>query len=186
MQTKYATSFLILREVEYSNKPELFLHRNENEDLLTIGGVYEKWHKNLDWTFIRNILNSCGGDIERASILLHSDSKTLLSVFASFKTNFWDMNKLDEVQSQLMCNEIFLSSVHIGSKNAVKLAQRVVGVKDDGIIGNMTLKALNVFNEDLFDIEFDKKELEYYEKTIQRNPELKYAAVGFENRAYRV
>lgn len=186
IETKYAKAFKILCELEYSNKPEKFLHKNQNEEHLTIGGVYGRYDKTLDWTLIKDITFATKGDFKRASVMLYADEEIRLSVFNFFKKNYWNELRLDEVQSQLKCEEIFLSAVHIGVRSASKLAQRVIRAKDDGYIGDNSLKLLNAYNEQLFDNEFDNAEIVYYTKVLERKPELKYAWNGFLNRAYKV
>lgn len=185
-ETKYQRAFKILREVEYSNNPELFLHKNKNEEFLTIGGVAERYNPTLDWEFIRNICLDCKGDFKRASEMLYADRKTRISVFNLFKENYWNLLKLDEIQDQNMCEELFISAVHIGVRNASKLAQRIVLAEDDGFIGENSVKLLNSYNGEKFDKVFDEAEIEYYEKVLERKPKLKYARQGFENRAYKV
>lgn len=184
--TKYARAFKILCDLEYSNKPELFLHKNRNEEFLTIGGIAERYNSELDWEFIRSIVLDCKGDFKRASEMLYSDRITRMSVFNLFKQNYWNKLRLDEVQAQNTCEEMFISAVHIGVVNASKLAQRVVHAEDDGVIGDISIKMLNNYDENLFDTEFDVRELGYYEKVLERKPNLKYARRGFVNRAYKV
>lgn len=184
MLDKYHRAYKILKQKEFSNDPKKFLHKNETEEHLTIGGVYEKFHKDkIDWHFVHNVLKICDGDLERASVMLFNDNDTRFSVAMLFKNDFWDKCRLDEVQSQKMCNEIFLSAVHIGVQNACKLAQKQVKVLQDGIIGNITIKALNRFDENRFDTEFDDLEIEYYQSLYVKNPKLKMYNNGFVSRA---
>jgi hypothetical protein len=186
IETKFAKAFKILKDLEYSNKPELFLHKNRNEEYLTIGGVTEKWYPQLDWNFIREICQDCKGDFARASVMLHADNDTRISVFDLFKKRHWEKLRLDEIRDQNTCEELFISAVHIEKRNTVTLAQRIIGAKVDGWIGDETVRLLNAYDPDKFDVEFDQAELVYYQKTIGRNPDLKYAMKGFENRAYKV
>lgn len=181
--TKYMKAFKLLKVLEYNNSPEKFLHKNRNESHATIGGVYLKfWEKEVNADFIYNTLEICDNDYKRASTMLYYDSITRAKVASFFKIFFWDKCRLDEVQSQKICNEIFLFAVHVGVKNAVKTAQKQVGVSQDGIIGKITIKALNNFNENRFDVEFDTLELEYYKGLEVFN---KYPN-GFTNRSVAV
>lgn len=161
--TKYQKAYQILKQLEYGKRPEKFLHQNKNEEYLTLGGCYEKfWKTQIDWEFVHKIYTACSYDMKRASTMLFNDSKTRAEVAAFFKKEFWDRMRLDEVQSQKICNEIFLHGVHRGTKNAIKLAQKQIGVLEDGIIGENTLRGLNNYNEDKFDREFDKLEIDVY------------------------
>jgi len=62
------------------------------------------------------------------------------------KNIFWDGRNLDKVNSQKIAELIFDStwgSGFGGSSSLVKYMQRLVGVTDDGDIGNITIAALN-------------------------------------------
>ena len=87
-----------------------------------------------------------------------------------YKKNYWDSINLNYIESQKVCDEMFMFGVNCGIKQAVKLAQRVVGVADDGVIGNQTIQAINNYDESDFDREFDIEEMKYYDSIIQKNP----------------
>ena len=60
-----------------------------------------------------------------------------------YKNKYWDSIKLDSIEYNKSAEVMLSSSVLSGSRTAVKLAQRAVGVHVDGIIGPNTLKAIN-------------------------------------------
>ena len=193
----FSVAYLLLSKVEFGDNPQKFLHVNQGEDGWTIGGIYQLYNKDvIDWKFIREVLEVCGYDaeraevceyeVERASVMLYADTLIKQSVFNYFRKEYWDKILLDEVKDQSKANNIFLSGVHIGIRNAVKLAQKVVQVQQDGFIGQYTLKALNNYHEQLFKTHFDKLEIDNYNSLIKRNPNLAWAQNGFLNRAYAV
>lgn len=59
------------------------------------------------------------------------------------KTMFWDACRADNIQSQSVANAIVDWAWHSGTTTAAKEIQRVLEVKADGIIGNITLSAIN-------------------------------------------
>lgn len=59
------------------------------------------------------------------------------------KMMFWNPCKGDFIESQSVANAIVDWAWNSGVKTAVKEVQRVLGVKVDGIIGNITLSAIN-------------------------------------------
>lgn len=64
--------------------------------------------------------------------------------FASIlKEMYWDACRADEINSQSVANAIVDWAWHSGTTTAAKEIQRVLGVKADGIIGNITLSAIN-------------------------------------------
>ena len=67
--------------------------------------------------------------------------------------------------------------MHHIQKNAVAT------ISSDGLVGNMTLKALNNFDVNVFDIEFDKEEIKYYDAIIKAKPYLAPNETGWYARA---
>lgn len=59
------------------------------------------------------------------------------------KTMYWDACKADNIESQSVANAIVDWAWNSGTATAVKEVQKVLGVKADGIIGNITLSAIN-------------------------------------------
>jgi hypothetical protein len=107
-------------------------------------------------------------------------------VRAFYKEAYWDRMRLDEISSQIKANEMFIFAVNVGVKPAVRVAQQLVGVVNDGIVGDQTVAAINKFDEERFDKQFDRAELEYYNRLMQKNPRLKIYANGWRNRALAV
>jgi len=176
-----------LFSVEFSSKPELFLHENDGENGYTLGGIYQKSNPNrIDWNKIDKLMALFDNDIKRVSRMLYYDVKTMNDVIEIYRLNYWDMLKLDNVVSQRIAEEIFLFGVVSGVKNGAKVAQRIVNVKDDGIIGHNTLDALNRYNLNLFDTEFDLSEIKYFEELAMKKPRLKVFLNGWRNRAMYV
>ena len=72
---------------------------------------------------------------------------------AIYKRDYWDKVYGDQITSQLIAENIFDTSVNMGVKTSIKLAQTVLGFspKDvDGIIGKKTISALNKCSEKMF------------------------------------
>ena len=67
-----------------------------------------------------------------------------------YRTKFWNPIKGDLINNQKVANSIFDFAVNAGVRTSVKLAQRVVGVNDDGIIGVDSIEAINSFDAELF------------------------------------
>lgn len=59
------------------------------------------------------------------------------------KSMYWDACKGDQIQSQSVANAIVDWAWHSGTFTAVKELQQELGLKADGIIGNITLAELN-------------------------------------------
>ena len=183
----YDISYKILMKREFYNNPDYFVHKNKGESMLTVAGLYQKWNpKAVDWSFIERVISICQDDLKMASRLLIRDKKLQSQIYLAFKEKYWNKNRLSEILNQNTANEIFISATNIGNENAVKLAQKVVNVKQDGILGSNTLKALNEFDHVVFDIMFDKEEITNYKKIARMNPNLSHNLKGWINRSVSV
>ena len=69
-----------------------------------------------------------------------------------FKEGFWDRWRADEIENQSIA-ELLVDWCWASGVYGIKLPQRVLGVKDDGIVGKKTLAAINDYPDqrELFD-----------------------------------
>lgn len=173
----------LLSFLEYSNQDWKLLHQNKNEDGLTFYGIYEKWNKDWNgWSIVKNQLKLTP-DLKVASKILAKNVILKSLVFERIKTNYWDKAKLDNINSQKIADEIFLFGFNVDMKVAIKKTQKLINVPQDGIIGSQTIKALNSFDVNVFDIEFDKEEISYYDAIIKSKPYLAPNEKGWYKRA---
>lgn len=176
-------SMEILKFLEHSNRNDKLLHYNKGEDGYTFFGIYEVAHpKWRGWTIIKRYL-LIEPDIKKCSVILSNVTDLMIEVEKFYKSNFWDKAKLDLVNSQKIADEIFIFGVNTGMQVAIKKAQQLIGVTADGVVGPMTLKALNDFDESIFDLKFDELEKEYYDAIIKTKPYLLKNKQGWYNRA---
>ena len=175
-------SMSLLKLVEHSNRNDKLLHYNDGEDGYTFFGIYEAAHPNWEgWRIVKRYL-LIEPDVKKCSVILSNNIELDLMVQNFYKKEFWDKSKLDLVDSQKIADEIFIFGVNVGMPVAIKKAQELVGVVADGIVGPITIKALNDFDEDKFDIEFDEEEKEHY-SILAEKPHLKKYKEGWYNRA---
>ena len=168
------------------NSPKNALHKNPNEKGLTFMGIYEAAHPNWQgWGQVRAAI-SAYGDLEKASVALYNDDNLVELVGKFYKTNYWDKMRLDEIDSELKACELFVFGVNVDTVPAVRVLQRLLGVVVDGIMGAQTLKALNNYDEQAFDVDFDRAEIAYYRNLIRKNPRLGVYERGWENRARKI
>lgn len=71
-------------------------------------------------------------------------------VRAFYRENYWDTMQGDSILSQDVADTLYSFGVNAGVKTAIKLAQTVIGVAPDGVIGPKTLSALNTVDLKLF------------------------------------
>lgn len=59
-----------------------------------------------------------------------------------YKRRFWDELCLDTCGNQELANQAFDMAVNAGVKAGVKILQKVLGIPADGVLGNVTKKAI--------------------------------------------
>ena len=177
--------FDIMLKLEF-NSPANALHVNKTETGYTFMGIYQKAHPNLVmWKQIDETVKR-HKKFSDASVELYSNKILLEKVKMFYKKNFWDRMRLDEIVDQHKANEMFVFGVNAGCSRAVRLAQLVVGTVADGLIGPKTIAAINLYDVNEFDREFDEEEIKYYEAIVRNNPEKKIFLNGWKNRAKAV
>lgn len=77
-----------------------------------------------------------------------------------YKRRYWDVMRLDEVRPELRF-DLFDAAVNSGVSAATRWAQRLLAVKDDGIMGPATLQALTTCNPALFRARFSGARLQF-------------------------
>lgn len=182
----FEKSMKILMELEFSS-PSDALHKNPTEPVYTYMGIYYKAHPTWDgWRIVRETLSKYNNNLKLASEMLYINPELTKMVYSFYKSKFWDVARLDEVNNQNTADEIMIFGVNVGMRTAIKTAQGLVGfVGDDvdGKVGKATLRVLNSFDSTVFDEEFDKLENDYYQELIEADPERKIYAKGWRKRA---
>lgn len=100
-----------------------------------------------------------------------------------YKRDFWDKINLDKINSFDVCLSIFDFAVNAGSATAAKLAQRTVGVDDDGIIGSGTILAINKYDEEKFVYKYAILKIKRYISICEKTPTSKKYFYGWTIRA---
>ena len=66
-----------------------------------------------------------------------------------YKRRYWDAMRLDEVRPEVRF-DLFGAGVNSGVSAATRWAQRILSVRDDGVMGPVTIQALQTINPALF------------------------------------
>lgn len=98
------------------------------------------------------------------------------------KTMFWDACRSDEINSQSVANAIVDWAWNSGTTTAAKEIQRVLGVKADGIIGNITLSAINSQSPLPLFYKIKAARVKYIERICKSRPENQKYYRGWMNR----
>jgi lysozyme family protein len=65
-----------------------------------------------------------------------------MAVLGFYLENYWNLNRLDEVASQAVANQIYDWAVNTGSRGN-RWIQQALGITADGVIGPITVAAIN-------------------------------------------
>ncbi len=117
-------------------------------------------------------LKSEGIDIDDDGDVDSDDIRKLSLQKASdiYRKNWWLKHRFNEIHDLNLATKLFDLSVNMGARQAIKLAQRCVGVKDDGIMGSITLKKLNSLDADDVMNCLRKKAFQFYCDLIDKKP----------------
>lgn len=183
---KIENSMILLATLEHSNREDKVLHKNKGEDGLTFFGIYESANPSWKgWDIVKRYLEFTPDLRECSKILVNvSDLTKLVNEF--YKKKFWDKALLDNVKSQKIADEIFIFGVNVGMTVAIAKAQALVGASVDGISGSQTVRRLNEYDEDKFDILFDEEEIKYYDRLVELHSKFSINKKGWHSRARAV
>ena len=79
-----------------------------------------------------------------------------------YRVYFWYPLKCDLIDNDFIAIVVFNFGVNFGKRQAAKKVQRILGVKQDGLIGTKTLYALNETNAEMFIYHFLLEAVEFY------------------------
>ena len=117
----------------------------------TYKGVSRRYHPSWPgWSIIDSYKNKPGFPNSA-----YGDKQLDGMVKSFYKSNFWDVNLLDQFKSQNIANEMFDTGVNMGSYRAAIFLQRSLNVLnnngkiyenvvEDGKVGFKTIKAMNL------------------------------------------
>ncbi len=99
-----------------------------------------------------------------------------------YKKKYWEetnANKIDKRFAPI----VFDLSTNPGTSGGVKVFQRALKIKDDGVIGSKTIEASKKADYNLTINNIIKKRKEYYDDVIKENPKKEKYKNGWYNRA---
>ncbi|HIQ49991.1 MAG TPA: hypothetical protein EYH56_02225 [Nanoarchaeota archaeon] len=134
----------------------LVLHKNLTEETETYAGIYRKAHPNWEgWKYIDS-----------------GQTPPFELVKQFYYENFY--KPLELIENNTIRNLLFEFAVNASLKTAIKLLQKVVGAKSDGIIGKETLQKLNNYLVNNFEENFIKDytlaRIAFYTNLANKNP----------------
>ena len=113
------------------------------------------------------------------------DSLTIERAKFLYERDYWNPISGNQIMSQEVADSLLDASVNIGVGSAVKLAQKVVGVDDDGSVGKDTIYAINTYSPKLFIAEFKLAKIQKYVYICLTNSNQKTFFFGWVIRALK-
>lgn len=123
------------------------------------------------------------GDIDRDGDIDQDDiiALTIEDSERIYKKFFWDRLHLEGLDLELLKLHLFDHGVNAGTRTAVKLLQKVLGIEDDGSLGPTTTRIANRYIGDLVE-KYKTARQNYYLLLIDKNPKLEVFKKGWLNR----
>lgn len=98
-----------------------------------------------------------------------------------FKTGYWDVFRGDDIDNQSVAN-MCVDWLYNSGTAAIKRVQKIVGVVDDGIVGDKTVAAINARQaEPLFE-QIKAARIAFVETIARNNPSQRKFLQGWKNR----
>lgn len=100
-----------------------------------------------------------------------------------YKKNYWDVIQGDKIKQYAIAAAIFDQAINRGHVAAVKQAQRVLGLTQDGKMGPVTLAAINATPDTSFIPKYIAESITAYKTIVANNPSQAVFLTGWLNRA---
>ena len=96
---------------------------------------------------------------------------------------FWTPLRANEIAAQDVANLLYDFAVNAGIKSAVKLAQKVLGLEADGILGPQTIAAINAADAKYFAQAYTLAKITHYRDIVRYDGTQRVFLMGWLNRA---
>lgn len=118
------------------------------------------------------------GDIDIDDLRLLSDSDVVSRVL---RPHYWDRWQADKIRSQSIAN-ILVDWVWASGSHGITNVQRILGVKQDGIVGPKTLAALNAREPSRLFAQIRAARVSFLDNLVRRSPSQRVFLKGWMRR----
>ena len=99
-------------------------------------------------------------------------------VWDIYLIKYWLPMNIDEFNNDDLTLQVWDHGVNTGIRTSTRMLQRLVGVKDDGFIGEESMRAVREYNGDIAE-DFKKRRKLFYVTLVQGKPELRKFIKGW-------
>ncbi|MBC8054080.1 MAG: hypothetical protein H7Y13_13525 [Sphingobacteriaceae bacterium] len=127
------------------------------------------WPQWKGWVIVDTI-KATNPPVLNKALAAQTDLNNMVLQF--YKSNYWDINKLDQINSQQVANQLFDIAVNMGVGRASKFLQQAISpqITVDGVIGPKTVAGANAMEpKQLYDA-INVLRTEKYNQIIAANP----------------
>lgn len=107
----------------------------------TINGICRKNYPNLEvWKSLDQL-----SKVSEKKAYKPTETE-MMEINNIYHKNYYEKLKCDHFNNELLAAHIFAFGVNAGTSRAAKLLQKVLGITQDGIVGNQTIGTANIKN----------------------------------------
>jgi lysozyme family protein len=133
-----------------------------------------------------NVTTDSGGETKfgishKSYPLVDIKNLTIGEAIDIYYNDYWQLMNIGSIQEDELVLNLLDMGINSGIRVAIKILQRLVGVPDDGYIGNITLRAIREFSGDIVE-EYKKRRKLFYVTLVQNKPEQRPNIKGWLNR----
>jgi len=145
----------------------------------TYKGVARNLHSSWEgWSIVDSSKRQTGFP---ANLEHNEDLQDKVKLF--YKTKFWDRILGDQITDEHVGFAIFDFGVNAGISTSAALAQQVVDVNSDGVVGPTTINAINAMNPEHFIASFTIAKIVRYVAIVNKRPTSRKFFFGWISRA---
>ena len=162
--------------------PTILRHEGGLADNLNDPGGITNFGVSLRWLKSKGLAGDLDhdGDVDATDIrIMTKDEAT-----AFYRTFWWNQYKYGLIVAQMVATKVFDAAVNMGAPRAHSLAQGVLGVKQDGILGPKSLGELNAMPSLKFITAYQEAMAQFYRRLVNLNPKRQEFLKGWLARAY--
>lgn len=141
---------------------------NDSGGETVFGLTRRDWPHWNGWPVIDHLKAQFG--LAKAIQIINTNVQLKDSAVALFKTNYWDVNSLTQINDQQLADQVYDADINMGVGTGARMLQQAAGVDVDLHIGPKTIAAINNADPQVIYNKFIAIRKARYEQIIASNP----------------